>query len=191
MKPNNPFLIEGYHSPAYFCDREAETTTILDALHNERNMTLIAPRRIGKTGLIHNAFYYLKERKSNIVTLYMDVYSTQSLSDFVRLFANTVLGRLDSAPQKALGRITQFIKSCRPVFSFDELTGAPQVSVDVSPTEERNTLKEIFDYLRSSEKRCYIAIDEFQQITEYPERCGGLATLLYPIFAQCEFHFCG
>ena len=68
MKPNNPFLIEGYHSPAYFCDREAETTTILDALHNERNMTLIAPRRIGKTGLIHNAFYYLKERKSNIVT---------------------------------------------------------------------------------------------------------------------------
>ena len=176
MKPHNPFLIEGYHSPAYFCDREAETTTILEALHNERNMTLIAPRRIGKTGLIHNAFYYLKERKSNIVTLYMDVYSTQSLSDFVRLFANTVLGRLDSAPQKALGRITQFIKSCRPVFSFDELTGAPQVSVDVSPTEERNTLKEIFDYLRSSEKRCYIAIDEFQQITEYPEK--GVEALL-------------
>ena len=127
MKPNNPFLIAGYHSPAYFCDREVETTTILDALHNGRNVTLIAPRRMGKTGLIHHTFHYLKEKKSDIVTLYMDVYSTQSLGDFVRLFANTILGQLDSAPQKALSRISQFIKSCRPVLSFDEITGAPQV----------------------------------------------------------------
>ena len=52
MKPNNPFLIAGYHSPEFFCDREQETSTILDALHNGRNVTLIAPRRMGKTGLI-------------------------------------------------------------------------------------------------------------------------------------------
>lgn len=35
MKPNNPFLIAGYHSPEFFCDREAETASILDALYNE------------------------------------------------------------------------------------------------------------------------------------------------------------
>ena len=23
-RPNNPFLISGYHSPAYFCNREKE-----------------------------------------------------------------------------------------------------------------------------------------------------------------------
>lgn len=170
MKPNNPFLIAGYHSPEFFCDRKAETATILDALHNGRNITLIAPRRMGKTGLIHHAFYQLKEQKVDIVTLYMDIYSTQTLGDFVRLFANTVLGQLDSMPQKALGRISQFIRSCRPVFTFDEMTGTPKVTVDVSPAEEESTLKEIFDYLGSSEKRCYIAIDEFQQIAEYPEK---------------------
>lgn len=43
MKPNNPFLISGYYSPEFFCDREQETVTILDALHNGRNVTLIAP----------------------------------------------------------------------------------------------------------------------------------------------------
>ena len=176
MKPNNPFLIAGYHSPEFFCDRKAETATILDALHNGRNITLIAPRRMGKTGLIHHAFYQLKEQKVDIVTLYMDIYSTQTLGDFVRLFANTVLGQLDSMPQKALGRISQFIRSCRPVFTFDEMTGTPKVTVDVSPTEEESTLKEIFDYLGSSEKRCYIAIDEFQQIAEYPEK--GVEALL-------------
>ena len=41
MKPNNPFLIAGYHSPEFFCDREAETAVILEALHNGRNVTLI------------------------------------------------------------------------------------------------------------------------------------------------------
>ena len=176
MKPNNPFLIAGYHSPEFFCDRKAETATILDALHNGRNITLIAPRRMGKTGLIHHAFYQLKEQKVDIVTLYMDIYSTQTLGDFVRLFANTVLGQLDSMPQKALGRISQFIRSCRPVFTFDEMTGTPKVTVDVSPAEEESTLKEIFDYLGSSEKRCYIAIEEFQQIAEYPEK--GVEALL-------------
>lgn len=176
MKPNNPFLIAGYHSPEFFCDRKAESSTILEALYNGRNITLIAPRRMGKTGLIHHVFYQLKEQKSDVVTLYMDIYCTQSLGDFVRLFANTVLGQLDSVPQKALNRIGQFIRSCRPVFTFDEITGTPKVTVDVSPTEEESTLKEIFDYLGSSEKRCYIAIDEFQQIAEYPEK--GVEALL-------------
>lgn len=125
MKPNNPFLISGYYSPEFFCDREQETVTILDALHNGRNVTLIAPRRMGKTGLIRHAFYRLKEKQPDIVTFYMDIYSTQSLGDFVRLFASTVLGQLDSVPQKALSRISQFIRSCRPVFTFDELTGVP------------------------------------------------------------------
>ena len=176
MKPNNPFLIAGYHSPEFFCDREAETATILGALQNERNVTLIAPRRMGKTGLIRHAFYHLKEYEEETVTLYMDIYSTQSLGDFVRLFANTVLGKLDTAPQKALSRIGRFIRSCRPVFTLDELTGVPKVTIDVASTEEESTLKEIFDYLGSSEKRCYIAIDEFQQIAEYPEK--GVEALL-------------
>ena len=176
MKPNNPFLIVGYHSPEFFCDRETETATILDALKNGRNITLIAPRRMGKTGLICNAFHHLKEQKSDIVTLYMDIYSTQSIGDFVRLFANTVLGKLDAAPQKALNRISQFIRSCRPVFTFDELTGAPKVTIDVAPQDEKRTLKEIFDYLASSQRHCCIAIDEFQQIAEYPEK--GIEALL-------------
>ena len=176
MKPNNPFLISGYYSPEFFCDREQETRTILDALHNGRNVTLTAPRRMGKTGLIRHVFYRLKELQPDIVTFYLDIYSTQSLGDFVRLFAGTVLGQLDSAPQKALSRISRFVRSCRPVFTFDELTGLPKVTIDVAPAEEENTLKEIFEYLGSSEKRCYVAIDEFQQIAEYQEK--GVEALL-------------
>ena len=52
MRPNNPFLIAGYYSPEFFCDRERETKDLSDALYNGRNVTLISPRRMGKTGLI-------------------------------------------------------------------------------------------------------------------------------------------
>lgn len=176
MIPNNPFLISGYHSPEYFCDRKQETAKIIDGLYNGRNITLIAPRRMGKTGLIKHTFQNINNQDSKIITLYMDIFSTQSLGDFVKLFANTVLGKLDSNPKKALNRITRFIRSCRPIFTIDELTGIPKVTIDVIPSEEENTLKEIFDYLASSEKRCYIAIDEFQQISEYPEQ--GVEALL-------------
>lgn len=176
MKPSNPFLITGYHSPEYFCDRIRETSILTEALANGRNLTLIAPRRMGKTGLIKNIYYKMRETSPEIVTLYMDIFSTQNLGDFTRLFGNTVLGTLDSAPQKALSRIGKFIKSCRPVFSFNEITGQPQVSLDIAPAEETSTLKEIFNYLASSEHRCYIAIDEFQQIGEYPEK--GIEALL-------------
>lgn len=176
MRTNNPFLISGYHSPEFFCDRKNETKTIISALHNGRNVTLIAPRRMGKTGLIHHSFYNIKEENAEIITLYMDILSTQNLGDFVKLFAETVLGKLDSVPQKALSRISKFIRSIRPVFTFDELTGLPQTSIDITSANEESTLKEVFSYLASSEKRCYIAIDEFQQITEYPEK--GVEALL-------------
>lgn len=176
MKPNNPFLITGYYNPEFFCDRTQETETMINALHNGRNITLIAPRRMGKTGLIQNIFYKLHEQQPDIVTLYMDIYSTQNLGDFIRLLASTVLGKLDSAPQKALSRVSRFLKSCRPSITFDELTGAPKVTIEIAPTSEETTLKEIFDYLQSSDKRCYIAIDEFQQIAEYPEK--GVEALL-------------
>jgi hypothetical protein len=34
MKTNNPFVISGYISPEYFCDRELETEKIISALKN-------------------------------------------------------------------------------------------------------------------------------------------------------------
>ena len=192
MKPNNPFLIAGYYSPEYFCDRKQETETIINALDNGRNLTLIASRRMGKTGLIKNVYYVLKEREPEVVTLYMDIYSTQNLADFVRLFAKTVLGTLDSTSQKVVKRIDRFIKNIRPVFTFDQLTGMPEVSVDVTANNSEITLKELFDYLNSSDKRCYIAIDEFQQITEYPEKRTEALLRTYIQFAtNVNFIFAG
>ena len=82
MKLNNPFVLAGYKGPAYFCDRVKETKRICDAIKNESNVTLISPRRYGKTGLIRNAFYKL-EHDGEYETIYVDVFGAQNLADFI------------------------------------------------------------------------------------------------------------
>jgi hypothetical protein len=42
--------------------------------------------------------------------------------------------------------------------------------LDIYFETTESSLQEIFDYLKPSDKRCCIAINEFQQITEYPEK---------------------
>jgi len=78
-KSNNPFLVAGYGGPEYFCDREKETGKIISALRNDRNISLISPRRYGKTGLIHHVFHHLEDRKKEVFCFYFDIFSTQNL----------------------------------------------------------------------------------------------------------------
>ncbi len=176
MTEQNPFLITGYVSPEYFCDREKETNSIIDALQNGRDVTLISARRMGKTGLIKHVFYSLKQQAPEITTFYIDIFSTQCLADFVKLFAERVICSFDTTQQKVLNSLLQYLKSCRVSFTLNELTGAPQAKIELTKNQEESTLKEIFEYLQASAKRCIIAFDEFQQIAEYPE--NGVEALL-------------
>ena len=72
----NPFLITGYQGPDYFCDREKETASLMSALKNGKNITLISPRRMGKTGLIKNVFYYI-QKENKICRLFLSGYIFQ------------------------------------------------------------------------------------------------------------------
>ncbi len=166
---NNPFVIYGYKGAEYFCDRIAETAKIKSALHGERNVTLVAPRRMGKTGLIRHAFNQLGEEDSDTRCFYVDIYSTRNLEQMVQLLASEIIGRLDTLTQAAIRRIQEFFSSWRPVINFDQLTGMPSVTLDLKPSDGAASLKRIFEYMQQSGRRCYVAIDEFQQILNYPE----------------------
>jgi AAA+ ATPase superfamily predicted ATPase len=175
-KIDNPFLVAGYQSPSYFCDREAESEKIISALTNKRSVSLISPRRMGKTGLIHHVFYRINERNKNARCFYLDIFSTQNLHDFAVIFGKTVFGQLDNYSEKMLKRLSSVFQNFRPSFTLDAVTGTPTLSLDIKPEQAQQSLQEIFDYLKQSKKKVYIAIDEFQQITDYPEK--GVEALL-------------
>lgn len=179
---HNPFLLTGYVAPEYFCDRKEETRNLISALYNGRNITLMAPRRMGKTGLIHHCFHLLKEQHPDVACFYVDIFATKTLADFVSVFGRAVLGKLDSLPEKVLTVAGNIVKSARLVFSADNM-GQPQASVEFQPHLAEATLSEIFTYLQQSGRECYIAIDEFQQVAAYPE--DGVEALLRTYVQQC------
>ena len=74
----NPFALVPYVSKEYFCDREEETKTIVEDLVNGSNITLISPRRYGKTGLIYRIFDEIEQQKVDVNTCYVDIYATLS-----------------------------------------------------------------------------------------------------------------
>lgn len=164
----NPFSITSYLGPAYFCDRDEETKDLAGALANGRNVTLVSPRRVGKTGLIHHFFRSLNPKE--VQCIYVDLYSTSNLQDFTKIFAQEVLTkRITPFSEKVWSEITHFFGALRPVFSTDPISGLPQCSIDIQPQREEWTLQQIFAYLEKSATPCYVAFDEFQTIAEYQD----------------------
>lgn len=184
----NPFLYQGYESPDYFCDRILETEQLAAHLHNGRNVTLISPRRIGKTGLIQNTFYHLKEQDKDAICLYIDIFPTKSQTEMIRMLGNAVINEVMSKNKSLKKKALEYFSAWKPVFSMDPLTGSPTLSINIEPKQSEMTLKGIFDYLTALNKEVFIAIDEFQQVAEYPENNTEALLRSHIQFAQ-NVHF--
>ncbi len=168
--PENPFLTAGYHSPSYFCDREIETKKLCNALINGRNLTLLSARRIGKTGLIHNVFYHL-QKKRGWQTIYIDIMPTENIQEFIKVFTEAVILQEHQQSKNYIKKISTLLSGINAKLSFDELTGIPTVELAYkTPQEAHKSLSQIFHYLAQQNTRYAIAIDEFQQISDYPEK---------------------
>ena len=169
MVQNNPFLIEGYLSPDFFCDRTDETALLTRHITNRCNVALIAPRRLGKSGLIHNCFYQ-KEIREQYHCIYIDIYDTKNLSEFVYVLGKGILTTLKPKGRKAWETFLNMLQSLKSTISFD-INGNPEWSVGIGDIQTPDiTLDEIFAYLDKAGKPCLVAIDEFQTIAGYPEK---------------------
>ena len=188
----NPFIIKGYSAKDLFCDREKELEELLQNIYNGVDMTLISIRRMGKTGLIMRTFTELEETLSDRIAIYVDIYSSRCLSDFVKLLAEAILKKF---PEKTpIGKqFLELLKSLRPLITYDAITGEPQVSITYQTAVEKEyTLKGLLDFLEKQACRIVVALDEFQQITEYPE--NNIEALLRTYIQQMKnvsFIFCG
>lgn len=192
MKYNlNPFPTKNYISKEYFCDREKELETLYRNATNSTNTTLISPRRLGKTGLIYRFFEHLSDTNT-FETVYIDIYASRNLGDFVALMAEGILSKF---PEKtSIGKqFIKLLKGFRPMFSFDELTGSPQIQFNYqSAKDKEHTLQRLLSFLDNQQKPVIIAIDEFQEIAFYPEK--NVEAILRTYIQQLKnihFVFCG
>lgn len=180
----NPFVVGRYISDRYFCDRGKETDFLVKQIDNGRNVALISPRRMGKTGLIRHCFSQ-KELNSRYHTFFIDIYATSSLTEFVYMLGKEIYEVLKPKKTQWAERFFQIISSLRVGFKLDAMTGEPGFDIGLGDIKAPlTTLDEIFEYLEAADKPCIVAIDEFQQIGSYGE--NNVEALLRTRIQQCR-----
>ncbi len=187
MKSKNPFPTTFYPGPELFCDRESETETLVSNIRNDHSTTVVAVRRMGKTGLIRHVF---EKMKTEIIPVYIDILSTYNQKDFINMLSSAVVNAV-SEKTGAGKKIMNFIKSLRPVMSFDPLTGNPQISIAGSGNEMEKDIESLLKFLNDLPEKVVIAIDEFQQIVKYPEQIDGWLRSVIQTLPNISFIFSG
>lgn len=189
---DNPFIFRAYKSKDFFCDREKELEILLANSLSGADTTLVAQRRIGKTGLIFRLFDEIRIEGKPILPIYVDIFATRSLDDFIKTLSESIMAAI---PEKStIGkRFSKFIKALRPMITYDPLTATPQILLTLQSEEEKKqTLKGLLSFLDSQDEKILLAIDEFQQIRDYPEK--NVEALLRTIIQKLNnvtFLFCG
>jgi len=181
---NNPFVTNGYFGQKYFCDREKETTELIQKITNGNNLALISTRRMGKTGLIEHCFEQ-PELKNSYITFFVDIYATSNLKEFVYLLGKIIFDKLKPQGNKIIEQFFLLISSLRPALKLDNTTGEPIFDIGLGEIKEPAiTLEQIFKFLENADKPCIVAIDEFQQIARYPEK--NTEALLRTYIQHCK-----
>ena len=192
MIVQNPFVVGKYLSDRYFCDRLEETEFLRKQIRNGRNVALISPRRIGKSGLIQH-FFHQPDVQSDFYLFFVDIYATTSLGEFVYTLGKEIYEQLKPKSTQWKEKFFQVISSFRMGFKLDAMSGAPTFDLGLGDIQTPTiTLDEIFAYIEEADKPCIIAIYEFQQIGEYAEK--NVEALLRTKIQRCtkaQFIFSG
>ena len=162
----NPFVLKGYAGPAYFCDREEDKTTLINAIKNQQDITLFAYRRLGKSALIHHVFHHIKKDYNCI---FADLWGTVSLEGFTKELATAIL-KSDLISRKSFSKkVSEFIRSIGASVSIG-LDGRPSIDVMYHDRNQAfRSLEQIFSFLEQLSAPVVLAIDEFQEIRKYGE----------------------
>jgi uncharacterized protein len=168
-KPFNPFIVTGYHSPTYFCDREEELAWLMDNFNNDRNAVIYSWRRMGKTALISHFFHYLEKNKKG-EGVFVDLLGSTSISEANKRLATAIVNRFGD-PKKGLGpQLMKLLGSIGATVGFDSFSGTPKVSFNLLPGHSvPNSLESMGRFLADRDKPMVLCIDEFQQVVTYKE----------------------
>ena len=192
--PANPFNVGRTVTGSSFVNRVAELSALTSYCASNANVLLIAPRRLGKTSLIHETFRRLDRKK--FLLLFVNV---QRCID-EHAVAQALLDELAATAFGAFRRgwlwaMEQF-QTRRPAYTTDPQTGLPSLVLQ----KVGRGLQNLSDVLRLLEKtavkkrrRIVVAIDEFQTLMERDDGPATIAAIRSIVQDQrhVTYIFCG
>lgn len=179
----NPFIITGRIKPEYFCDREAEAKRIITKVTNGENIVVMAARRIGKSKLIDFCLDSAAV-KNHFFTISIDILRTSSIHEFAFELGKAVFDTAAHRSTKMMKIVVNTLKSINGCFGYDPVSNTPTFNLSLGDiSNPLYTLEEIFACLEQADKKCIVAVDEFQQIGYYPEK--NMEAILRTCIQKC------
>ena len=176
-----PFKVGGLVEPPYFVGREEELAKLCDDAGNlTQNNLILAPRRYGKSSLLHNLKLNLQQEPGLLIP-YVNCREITIYADFYRA---TVAALLSEYERKT--RIAGLLQTFRVVFKAKFLTATKQIeevggSLDEvsrmylhfreQAVDERELVQAAFRFFRSfaqeKDVRILFLLDEFQEAAKF------------------------
>jgi uncharacterized protein len=164
----NPFRYSSPVDPREMIDREGELAELLDLAEGAHNSRLVAPRRYGKSSLLHA----VQARSENIgmVPVYVNFFGVVTAAD--------IADRIEIAYAEQLrGPLARWFDGVRATFRLGggPIPASAEVGVDAraqQPLLERLALpRRLFE---KHGRRCLVAFDEFQDALTADDRIDAV-----------------
>ncbi len=180
---DSPFQYGTLATDKNFIDRVAERAELKQMLSSGINVSLVSPRRWGKSSLVLMAMNELTAERTDIRVCYLDAFNINSEDEFYNAFASAVLSCVSTKMEKILRAAKQYLGGIVSSINLsDGLNDLLSVSLKYKPqeTDKIEILNLPEKIARDKGLRIIVCIDEFQQLVKlagYPEMEGKMRSV--------------
>ncbi len=176
----------------FFINRDDELQYLKTITLSKINITLISPRRWGKSSLIHRLSEVVKKENKKVVFCFIDLFNSRTENEFYEYFATQVLKASYSKWEERIEKTKQFFQQIIPQFNFGaDPTTQFSVSFDWDSVEKNpNEILDLPEKIAKSKKiQLVICLDEFQNIAHFNDPLGfqKKARSIWQLHQHCSY----
>lgn len=164
---DSPFQFGTLATEKNFIDRVEERAELKQMLSSGIHLTLISPRRWGKSSLVKKAMDELTAERKDIRVCFLDAFSINTVDEFYESFAAGVIACASNKIEKALKDARVYLGGLVPGISIgDGLNDILSISLRYQPQDQdKLELLNLPERIaRDKGIRMIVCIDEFQQL---------------------------
>lgn len=166
-----PFVYGELAEDENFIDRIDDRRQLKTFLCNGINVTLISPRRWGKSSLVKATMKEIMAERSDTVVCFIDAFRLNSETEFYNAFASAVVNSVATTLDKGMELVRNYLKN----FSARLKLKGPLIDVEVDLRQKDSAIN-VEELLNLPQKLAeergmhfIVCIDEFQKLAEFPE----------------------
>ncbi len=176
VAPLDVFSPHGVVRGPEFLDRQEDIRRLRDQVLHHTNTLLVAPRRFGKTSLIHEV---LGQVGNQAICVYVDLFTTTSDREIAESILNAAHDATQTRTRKAMDWAKEFLVNLDVVFVVDAKIA--RLEIRTHGGDESNDLASTLESLEKLAEKggrpLIIALDEFQRVLERRDSKKTLAVM--------------